>query len=161
MTTAAGGIANRLGRTIGMVSAAMAVAMAQAPAIGQEVPSVRLNEMGIIVRGAGKLQLLAMEPIQQELRMTEAQKTEQAAIIKRRDRKLLETPMPPVNDPKFPTALGSLFREGDLAIQANLTRINANAWIRSNTRPMARSLSRRNAASIPPIMPTPPRAGSG
>jgi hypothetical protein len=119
MATAARAMAKGLGWTAGVIATAMA--MFASPAAGQDAPTVRLNEMGITLVGAGKLQLLGMEPIQQELNLTDAQRKEQAAILERRSRRSLEVRRAIADNAKFWAAVAPIFKEVEAAILANLT----------------------------------------
>jgi hypothetical protein len=80
------GIAAWLGSTIAVVSVAMGVAMAQAPAAPQATPTFEVWDFGVVPRPSLTEVLLRLEPVQEELKMTDAQKKEYKAISERQDR---------------------------------------------------------------------------
>ena len=58
------------------------------PAIGQESPTFEVWDFGVVPRPSVIEVLLDMEPVQQELKMTDAQKKEQEAILRRQRREM-------------------------------------------------------------------------
>jgi hypothetical protein len=83
--------ADRRGGLIGVSTAAMTMTMAivlglgmfPAPATGQEKPAFEVWDFGVVPRPSVMMGLLGTESVQQELKLTDAQKQEQQAIIAR------------------------------------------------------------------------------
>ena len=79
------------GGIIGAFVTAMAMGlglMVQVPAIGQEAPTYELWDFGVVPRPSVMEVLLSLDPVQDELKMTDAQKKEYRAVSAREDREL-------------------------------------------------------------------------
>jgi hypothetical protein len=113
------GLATWFGWTIGVVSAVMA----QAPAAAQDAPTLIVEDFDVVPRQATMVWGLNLEPVQQELKMTDAQQKEHAAIEQRHDAKLrqLRQALRDNRDAaKFEAARDTIFKETVAAIEANL-----------------------------------------
>ena len=114
------------------------------PAIGQEVPTYEVWDFGVVPRPSVIEVLLDMEPVQQELKMTDAQKKEQNAIsgaaagVRRRcsRRGARSRTAPSSRPPATPSSRSSRRRSG-----RSSSRSSGSAWTRSSSRPRGRSPS--------------------
>src|SRR5262245_6002717 len=77
-------------RFIGVSLAALAMVLGVAPATAlvQEKPAFELWDFGVVPRPSVMMALLSFEPVQQELKMTEAQRKEQQAVLQRQQREM-------------------------------------------------------------------------
>ncbi len=79
------------GGIIGAFVTAMAMGlglMVQVPAIGQEAPTYELWDFGVVPRPSVMEVLLSLDPVQDELKLTDAQKKEYRAVSEREDQEL-------------------------------------------------------------------------
>jgi len=85
---------NRVGLAFGsaITVGAAALALAQAPPGAPETLSYQLQDFGSIPRPAAQQSLLQMPAVQEELKMTEAQKKTHEANMERHLEKLRERP---------------------------------------------------------------------
>jgi hypothetical protein len=106
-----------------VVALGLCLAFVQAPAIAnaQEAPSFQIQDFGVVPRPMMPMMLLGMEPVQDELKLTEAQKKEYEAIMERRIQKIQQARRDTKDITKFQAARDAVFRETEEAIQANLT----------------------------------------
>ncbi len=112
-------IALALGSAISLGMAAMALAQ-QAPSASRARPMHELREFGVTPLPAIQDSLLEMNAVQQELKMTDAQKKEQAAIRERESPKIQQARLNNRDRAKFLAARNAIFNETAAAIQANL-----------------------------------------
>jgi hypothetical protein len=121
-------LATCLGWTIAVVSTAMAVTMAQAPAPAQEAPTIQVWwDLGVVPRAGSPEDLLVLEPVQQELKLTDAQKKEQAAIEERRFARIRQAGSDTRGRAKFFTARDAIFKE---TAAATRTILEPGQWER-------------------------------
>ncbi len=119
------GFATRLGRAIGLVAAVMAVAvamaMAQAPATSQEPPIVQLWwDFETMPRLVPLEALMDIEAVQQELKLTDAQKKEQAAIVQRQYARIRQAVREIKDRAKLPAARDAIIKENTEALRATI-----------------------------------------
>jgi len=105
-----------------IVAAAFSLGMVvfAVPAVVQEAPTFELWDFGVVPRPAMQGVLLQMGPIQDELKMTDAQKKEQAAISERFVQKFQQARSSAKDRAKFREIRIALAKEEDAAILANL-----------------------------------------
>jgi hypothetical protein len=79
----AGGRGRRIGAGLAAMATALGLAWVAGPAAGQERPTYEVRDFGVAPSPAPIMSLLNQEPVQRELRVTDAQKEEQQAAIGR------------------------------------------------------------------------------
>ena len=114
------------GWVIGAFAAALTLGLGPTvlPAIGQEVPTFEVWDLGVAPRPSVIEVLLEMEPVQQELKMTDAQKKEQNAILRRQRRemqqKIEQARRANKDRARFQAARDAIVKEFAAAIRGNL-----------------------------------------
>jgi len=105
---------------IGVAALWLSLALGAVPASAQEAPTFELQDFGVVPRPAVQRALLGMEPVQKELKVTDAQKNEEKAIWKRHVQKIQQARRDTKDIAKFRAARDAIFDETEAAIQANL-----------------------------------------
>jgi hypothetical protein len=98
----------------------LSLAWLPTPANAQEAPSFEMNDFGVVPRPAVTRALLQFPAVQQELKITEAQKKEQAAIQERRFEKMQKARAEIKDRDKFRAARDAIFEEEAAAQLATL-----------------------------------------
>src|SRR5262249_9933911 len=75
-----------VGRAMALL--ALGMVLLRSDAVGQLAPSFETQDFGVVPRPAMQMVLLSLEPVQDELKITAAQKTEQQAIQQRMAQRL-------------------------------------------------------------------------
>jgi hypothetical protein len=106
---------------VGAAALALGLGVLQVPAAGQGTPSYEVWDFGVVPRPSVLMVLLSLEPVQQELKMTDAQKTEQTSIIARQQREMQKKMQQARRDnkerEKFQAAQAAIGREFQAAIR--------------------------------------------
>lgn len=105
---------------VGVVAVGLGVALAAAPAVAQEAPSFVVQDFGVMPWQMAPTMLLGMPPVQEELKLTEAQTKEYEAILQRRMEKMQQARRDQQDLAKFREARDAIFSETEAAQQANL-----------------------------------------
>ncbi len=71
-----------------LAALAMVLGVATATALVQEKPAFELWDFGVVPRPSVMMALLSFEPVQQELKLTEAQRREQQTVLQRQQQKM-------------------------------------------------------------------------
>ena len=86
----------------------------------RSAPTFELWEFGIVPRPSLQQVLMSMDAVQKELKITDAQKKEQAAIERRHNTKLQQARRENRDRQKFLAARDAIFKETAEALRANL-----------------------------------------
>jgi hypothetical protein len=105
---------------VGVAILGLSLAWVQAPASAQEAPTFAMHDFGVVPRPALTQVLLQMPAVQRELKITEAQKKEQAEIEERRFQKIQQARTEIKDRAKFLAARTAIFNETAAAQLANL-----------------------------------------
>jgi hypothetical protein len=99
----------------------MSLALVKLSAVAQEAPFYEVQAFGVVPLSVMPSMLLGLEPVQQELMITDAEKKAQDAIMQRRFEKIQQARRDNKDFAKFQEARAVIWRETDEAIQASLT----------------------------------------
>jgi hypothetical protein len=105
---------------IGMAALGSSLARAQTPANSQEAPSVEMRDFGVVPRPAVTQVLLRLPAIQDELKLTEAQKKEQAELADRQIQRIRKARTEITDRAEFRRARNAIVEEADAAQLASL-----------------------------------------
>jgi hypothetical protein len=105
---------------VGVAALGLSMVLVGAPAVAQEARSYMIQDFGVIPTPAQQIMLIGMERIQEELKMTDAQKKEHEAILERRFQKVQQARRDNKDVAKFVEARNAIFNESEAAMQANL-----------------------------------------
>ncbi len=104
----------------GVAALGLSLALVGVPAGAQEARSFEMQDFGVVPRPSVTQVLLRMPAVEQELKITDAQKKEQAAIQERRFQKMQQARRENRDRDKFLAARDAIFNETAAAILANL-----------------------------------------
>jgi len=106
---------------ITLKSLGLCLLLCQAAALGQDVPTFLVRDFGVLPRPVAQSWLLEMQPVQEELAMTDAQKKEHAAIMERFTQQLQQARRETRDRTAFLKARETLVKAQETAAIANLT----------------------------------------
>jgi hypothetical protein len=104
----------------GVAAMALGLACFEVPAGAQEAPSFEVRDFGVIPWPGVEMLLLRIQSVQEELKMTDAQKKEQESIIQRRSQKTQQARRDTKDADKFRAARDAILTESKAATEANL-----------------------------------------
>ena len=96
----------------------LSLALVGVPAGAQEAPSFEVWDFGVVPRPSVLRVLIRMESVQKELKMTDAQKKEQEAILQRTMQKIQQARRENKDQAKFFAAREAIFKEVEAAAKA-------------------------------------------
>ena len=106
---------------VGVAALALSLGWVQASAKAQDAPTYEMWDFGVVPRPSVMQVLLGSPAVQEELKITEAQKKEQDAIAERRVRKMQQARAEIKDRAKFREARDAIFEEAAAAERAILT----------------------------------------
>ncbi len=105
---------------VGVVALVSSLALAGMPVAAQEAPTFDIWDFGVVPRPSLQSVLLSMDAVQQELKITDAQKKEQAAIEGRQSSRIQQARRENKDRAKFLAARKAILNEIAAAFQATM-----------------------------------------